>query len=128
MALIVLRLHIYFGGPHTNTYDPSNVDQLVLVRTRASSYKKCTDQVLSEIMVRMGASYSIDDQSMVEILRKTLPERKDVYRHMVYNVRLRARQHKLELADKNVDFLAHHFDTSFIKNYKSNSDNYSKGV
>ena len=78
-------------------------------------------------MVRMGGSYSIDVQSMVEILRKALPERKDVDRHMVYNVRLRARQRKLELEDKNVEVLAHHFDTSFIKNYKSSSDNYSKG-
>ena len=41
-------------------------------------------------MVRMGGSYSIDVQSMVKILRKALPERKDVDRHMVYNVRLRA--------------------------------------
>ena len=46
---------------------------------------------------------------------------------MVYNVRLRARQLKLELEDKNIEVLAHHFDTSFIKNYKSSSDNYSKG-
>ena len=28
----------YIYGSHTNTSDPSNVDQLVLVRTRASSY------------------------------------------------------------------------------------------
>ena len=46
---------------------------------------------------------------------------------MVYNIRLRARRRKLELEDKNVEVLAHHYDTSFIKNYKSNSDNYSKG-
>ena len=59
---------------------------MVLVRTAASSYKKCTDQVLSEIMVRMGGSYSIDVQSMVEILRKVLPKRKDVDRHMVFYV------------------------------------------
>ena len=78
-------------------------------------------------MVRMGASYSIDDQSMVEILRKALSERKGVDRHMVYNVRLRARRRKLELEADNVEVLAHHFDTSFIKDYKFNSDNYSKG-
>ena len=54
----------YIYGSHTNTCDPSNVDQLVVVRTHASSYKKCTAQVLSEIMVRMGGSYSIDVQSM----------------------------------------------------------------
>ena len=75
----------------------------------------------------MGGAYSIDVHSMVEILRKELPESKNVDRHMVYNVRLRARQRKLELEDKNVEVLAHHFDTSFIKNYKSSSDNYSKG-
>ena len=76
----------YIYGPHTNTCDPSNVDQLVLVRTRASSYKKCTDQVLSEIMVRMAGFYSIDVQYMNEVLRKALPERKDVDRLMQIGV------------------------------------------
>ena len=47
-------------------------------------------------MVRIDGSYSINLQSMVEILRKALPERKDMDLHMVYNVRLRARQRKLE--------------------------------
>ena len=117
----------FISGSHTNTCDPSDADQLVISRTRARSYSKCSNHVLSEIMVRMGGSYSINVQSMVEILRKALPERKDVDRHMVYNVRLRARQRKLELEDKNIEVLAHHFDTSFIKNYKSSSDNYSKG-
>ena len=63
----------YICGSHTNTCDPSNVDQLVLTRTRASYYKKCTDQVLSEIMVRIGDSYNINVQPMIEILRKALP-------------------------------------------------------
>ena len=118
----------FISRSHTNTCDPSDADQLVLFRARARSYSKCTNHVLSEIMVRMGGSYSINVQStMVEILRKALPERKDVDLHMVYNVRLRARQRKLELEDKNIEVLAHHFDTSFIKNYKSSSDNYYKG-
>ena len=72
----------YICGSHTNICDPSNVDQLVLARIRSRSYKKCTDQVLSEIMVRMSGLYSINVQSMVEILRKTLPERKDMDRHV----------------------------------------------
>ena len=117
----------FISGSHTNTCDTSDADQLVLSRTRVRSYSKCTNHVLSEIMVRMGGSYSIDVQSMVEILRKALPERKDVDRHMVYNVRLRARRRKLELDAGNIEILAYHFDPSFIKNYKSNSDNYSKG-
>ena len=65
-------------------------------------------------MVRMGGSYSIDGQSMVEILRKALPERKGVDHHMVYNVRSRARRRKLESEADNVEVLVHHFDTSFI--------------
>ena len=117
----------FISRSHTNTCDQSDADQLVLSRTRARSYSKCTNHVLSEIMVRMGGSYSIDVQSMVEIFRKALSERKDVDRHMIYNVRLRARRRKLEVGDKIVEILAHHFDTSFIKNYKSNSDNDSKG-
>ena len=117
----------YISGSHTNTCDPSDVDLWVLTRTHASSYSKCSDHVLSEIMVQMGGSYSIDVLSMVEILRKTLPERKDVDRHMVYNVRLRVRRRKLELDASNIEILAHHFDPFFIKNYKSNSYNYSKG-
>ena len=108
---------IYISRSHTNTCDPSDADQLILTRTRASSYSKCTNYILSDIMVRMSGSYSIDVQSMAEILRKALPERKDV---------LRACRRKLELEAENVEVLTHHFHTSFIKNYKSNSDNYSK--
>ena len=46
----------YISGSHTNTCDPFDDDQLILTRTRASSYSKCTNHVLSEIMVRMGGS------------------------------------------------------------------------
>ena len=92
----------YICGSHTNTCDPSNVDQVVMARTRASSYKKCTYQVLSEITVHTGSSYTIDVQLMIEMLRKTPPERKDVDSHMVYNVRLWARWRKLELEAVNV--------------------------
>ena len=75
----------------------------------------------------MDSSYTIDIQSVVEVLRKASPEMKDVDRHMVYNVRLRARRRTLELEADNDEVLAPDFDTSFIKDYKSNSDNYSKG-
>ena len=63
-----------------------------------------------------------------EILRKTLPERKDVDRHIVYNIRLRDRRRKLELEAANIEVLANHFDASCINDYKSDSDNYSKGM
>ena len=47
---------------------------------------------------------------------------------MVYNVPLRARRSKVELEAANVEVLANHFNLSFINDYKSNSDNYSKGM
>ena len=50
----------YISRSHRNACDPSDVDQLVLTRTRSRSYLNCTYHVLSEIMVRMGGSYSID--------------------------------------------------------------------
>ena len=65
---------------------------------------------------------------MVEILRKPLPERKDVDRHMVYNVRLKARRRKLELEAANDEVLTNHYDVFFIQDCKSNSDNHSKGM
>ena len=55
----------FISGSHTNTCDPSDADQLVLSSTRARSYSKCTNHVLSEIMVRMGGSYSINVQFAV---------------------------------------------------------------
>ena len=79
-------------------------------------------------MVRMGGSYSINVQSMVEILRKDFPKRKYIDRHMVYNIRLRARCRKLELKAANVEILANPIDVSFIKDSKFNSNNYSKGI
>ena len=105
----------------------SNVDQRVLARTRAVSYKKSTDQVSSEVVVRMGSSYSIDIKAMAELLRKTLSERKDVDYHIAYNVRLRACRRKSELETTNIEIETKHFDESFIKDYRTTSDNYSKG-
>ena len=110
-----------------NIYDPSNVEQRALTRTRAVSYKKCTDQISSEIMVRMGSSYSIDIKAMAELLRKTLSERKHVDYHISYNVRLRACRRKSELESANIEIETKHFDESFIKDYRTISDNYSKG-
>ena len=82
---------------------------------------------MCEIMVLMGSSYNIDIQSMIEILRKVLPERKDVDHRMVYNVCLSAHRCKLELEATNIEVATNYVDISFIKDYKATSDNYSKG-
>ena len=78
-------------------------------------------------MVRMGSSHGMDVQSLTELLRKALPKRKDMDHHMIYNIRLRARRRKSELEADNIEIDTTHFDTSFIKDYRVISDNYSKG-
>ena len=64
---------------------------------------------------------------MTTLLLKTLPERKDVDRHMINNVRKRARKRKLELDSKSIRIDPKHVDSSFIKSYVSTADNYTEG-
>ena len=63
-----------------------------------------------------------------ELLSKVLPERKFIDRHMINNVRIRARQRKRELLNANIEIHPKHFDTSFIETYKDTSDNYTEGM
>ena len=47
-------------------------------------------------------------------------------RHMINNVRIRARKKKLELDDSNIEIDPNYFDTSFISTYRDTSDNFTK--
>ena len=38
---------------HFDTCDPTDVDQLVLCRSRSGAYARCDDDVLKEMMVQM---------------------------------------------------------------------------
>ena len=62
-----------------------------------------------------------------ELLFKATPERKLIDRHMINNVRIRARQKKLQLENTNIEIDPKHFDTSFISTYRHISDNYTEG-
>ena len=66
-------------------------------------------------------------RSMTTLLQKALPERKDVDRHMINNVRIRSHRRKLELDSKSIIIDPKHFDSSFIKSYVSSADNYTEG-
>ena len=109
------------------TCDPLNVDQLVLCRSRSGAYARCGDEVLKEIMVQMDINPYVSVRLMTILLQKALPERKDVDRHMINNVRIRARRRKLELDSKSIRIDPKHFDSSFIKSYVSSADNYTEG-
>ena len=78
-------------------------------------------------MVQMAINPYVSVRSMATLLQKTLPERKDVDRHMINNVRIRARRRKLELDSKSIRIDQKHFDSSFIKSYVSSVDNYTEG-
>ena len=61
-----------------------------------------------------------------ELLSKVLPENKFIDRHIINNVRIRARQRKRELENSDIEIHPKRFDTSFVETYKDTSDNYTE--
>ena len=78
-------------GVHSNTCNPTFVDQFVLSWTRANIYKKCADHSLQEVVVQMSIEPFVSDRAIRELLSKVLSERKFIDRHTINNVRIRAR-------------------------------------
>ena len=78
-------------------------------------------------MVHMAINPFASVRSMTTLLQKVLSERKDVDRHIINNVRIRARRRKLELDSKSIRIDPNHFDSSFIKSYVNSTDNYTEG-
>ena len=67
---------------HSDSRDHSYVGQFILCRTRSGDYKRCSDEVLREIMVQRTIDPFVNDRVMTDLLQKTLFGRKDVDRHM----------------------------------------------
>ena len=78
-------------------------------------------------MVQMVIDPFVNIRSIIELLEKALPERNDIDRHMINNVRLRARRKKLELDSNNIQIDSKHFDSMFVKSYVDTADNYTRG-
>ena len=57
-----------------------------------------------------------------------MPERKFIDRHMINNVRIRAREKKRELLNANIEIHPKHFDSYIIDTCKDTSDNYTEGM
>ena len=77
-------------GVHSNTCDPSSVDQFVLARTRSGNYNKCADQCIKEVMVQMDIEPFVSSRVIRELLSKVMPERKYIDKNMINKVRIRA--------------------------------------
>ena len=73
----------------------------------------------------MAINPHVSVRSMTTLLQKSLPDRKDANRHMINNVRIRAR--RIELDSKRIRIDPKHFDSSCIKPYVSTADNYTEG-
>ena len=78
-------------------------------------------------MVQMTIDPCVNIRLMIELLHKVLPDRKIIDRHMINNVRIRARKNRLELDYANIDIDPKYFDTTYITSYQDTADNYSKG-
>ena len=63
---------------HSNSCGHSYAGQFFLSRTRSSDYKRCNDEVLRKIIVQMTIDPFVNIRAMIELLQKTLIERKDV--------------------------------------------------
>ena len=70
---------------HSNSCDPSYAGQFVLSRTRFSDYKRYNDEVLRKIIIQIAIDPFVNVRAMIELLQKTLIERKDVDRHIINN-------------------------------------------
>ena len=117
----------YVYDVYFNMCDPSFVKQFILTRTRSSGYNKCMDQDLREVMVQMAIYPFLNTRVMKELLRKALPNRKNIDRYMINNVNIHVRKKKIELDSDNIEIDPKYFNTSFITEYRAISNNYSKG-
>ena len=75
----------------------------------------------------MALNPYVSVRSMTTLLQKALPERKNGDRHMINNVRIRARKRKLELDYNSIRIDPKNFDSSFIKSYVITTNNYTEG-
>ena len=66
-------------------------------------------------------------RTIIASLKKFLPSRKSIDRHLTNNVRFSALKTRNEMENSNITIKPCHFDTSFLAEYKMNSNSYSEG-
>ena len=71
----------------------------------------------------MSIDQELNVRTMIALLKKVLPSRKSIDRHLINNVRLRALKTRNDMENSNITIESCHFDTSFIAEFKESSDN-----
>ena len=59
--------------------------------------KRCTDSILQKIMHQMSIDQEVNSRTMIILLKKVLPSRKYIDRHLINNVRIRKLKTKNDL-------------------------------
>ena len=75
----------------------------------------------------MSIDQELNVRTMIALLKKVLPSRKSIDRHLINNVRLRALKTRNDMENSNISIKPCHFDTSFLAEYRENCDNYCEG-
>ena len=81
--------------PTVNTVHSNSCDPFMLVNIFCPEYdlvntSNCGDEFLRDITVQMAIDPVVNIRVMTELLQKALLERKDIDRHIINNVRIRA--------------------------------------
>ena len=78
-------------------------------------------------MHQMSVDKEINVRTMIALLNKVLQSRKSNDRRLINNIRLRTLKTRNKMENSNISIEPCYFDTSFIADYKENSDKYSEG-
>ena len=68
-----------------------------MVRIRSGDYNKCAAQSIKEVIVQIDIEHLVSVRAIREFLSKEMSEKKYVDRHLINNIRIRARKKKLAL-------------------------------
>ena len=78
-------------------------------------------------MHQMPIDQEINVKTMIALLKKCLPSRKSIDRHMINNIRLRALKARNDMENSNITIEPCHFDISLLTEYRENYNSYSEG-
>ena len=75
----------------------------------------------------MSIDQEVNSRTMIILLKKVLPSRKYIDRHLINNVRLRALKTRNDMENSNITIEPCHFDISLLTEYRENYNSYSEG-
>ena len=75
----------------------------------------------------MAINPFVNVRSIINLLQKVLPGRKDIDKHMINNVRIHTRRKNLDLDSNSIKIDPKYFEPTVIESYGDADDNYTQG-